>query len=73
MTGRRGLGPAAIRTFGTTHIFVNLDIAAIIADPAADNSRSLSAFRKAGLRIVRTARLTGEAADRNVVRFERGW
>jgi aminoglycoside 6'-N-acetyltransferase len=72
MTGR-GLGPAMIRTFGTTHIFANLDIAAIVADPAADNSRSVTAFRKAGFRTVGTVRLAGEAFDRSVVRFERVW
>lgn len=72
MTGR-GLGPAVIRAFSTAHIFSHLDVAAIVADPAADNSRSLRAFSKAGFRSTGTVRFPREAADRCVVRCERAW
>src|SRR6185295_6353857 len=70
MTGR-GLGPAVIREFGTNYIFTNGDIRAIVADPAARNTRSVSAFRKAGFNIVDTVRLGDEAFERHVVRLDR--
>jgi aminoglycoside 6'-N-acetyltransferase len=71
MTGR-GVGPAALREFGTKYIFVNSDINAIVADPAAMNVRSVSAFKKAGYHIVNTVRLADEAFEREVVRLDRG-
>ena len=70
MTGR-GLGPAVIREFGTNYIFTNGDIRAIVADPSTRNTRSVSAFRKAGFNIVDTVRLGDEAFDRHVVRLDR--
>lgn len=70
MTGR-GLGPAVIRTFGTNYVFINGDVGAIVADPSARNSRSVSAFKKAGFRSVDTVQLVGEAFERHVVRWDR--
>jgi aminoglycoside 6'-N-acetyltransferase len=70
MTGR-GLGPAIIRDFGTRYIFSNDDVCAIVADPSADNARSIRAFRKAGFEVVRTVRLSGETFDRHIVRLGR--
>jgi aminoglycoside 6'-N-acetyltransferase len=60
MTGR-GLGAAVIREFGTHYIFMNGDVGAIVADLSASNGRSVSAFRKAGFKIVKTVRLADEA------------
>ena len=71
MTGR-GLGPAIIREFGTNYIFANNDIDAIVADPSTRNTRSVSAFRKAGFNIVDTVQLPDEAFERHVVRVDRG-
>jgi aminoglycoside 6'-N-acetyltransferase len=71
MTGR-GLGPAVIREFGTNYIFTNGDIRAIVADPSTRNTRSVSAFRKAGFNIVDTVRLVDEAFERHIVRLDRG-
>ena len=71
MTGR-GLGPAVIREFGTTYIFTNGDVGAIVADPSARNRRSVSAFRKAGFNIVDTIHLVDEAFERHIVRLDRG-
>ena len=70
MTGR-GLGPAAIREFGANYIFTNGDVDAIVADPSASNTRSVSAFRKAGFNIVGTVRLVDETFERHVVRLNR--
>ncbi len=70
MTGR-GLGPAAIREFGTNYIFTNADLSAIVADPSASNLHSVSAFKKAGFNIANTVQLGDEAFDRDVVRFGR--
>ncbi len=71
LTGR-GLGPAVIRQFGASYIFINDDIGAIVADPSASNRRSVSAFRKAGFNIVDTVQLVDEAFERYVVRWDRG-
>jgi len=71
MTGR-GLGPAVIREFGTNYIFINGDVDAIVADPSARNTRSVSAFRKAGFNIVDTVQLVDEAFERDIVRLDRG-
>ena len=71
MTGR-GLGPAAIREFCTKRIFTNGDVQAIVADPSTRNTRSVSAFRKAGFNIVDTVQLVDEAFERSVVRLDRG-
>lgn len=71
MTGR-GLGPAVIREFGTHYIFINSDVDAIVADPSASNTRSVSAFRKAGFNIVDAVQLVDEAFERHVVRLDRG-
>jgi RimJ/RimL family protein N-acetyltransferase len=70
MTGR-GLGPAAIREFGTNYIFANGDLGAIAADPSVRNLNSVSAFRKAGFNIVNRVRLVDEAFERHVVRWDR--
>ena len=70
MTGR-GLGPAIIWVFATNHIFVHDDVGAIVADPAASNERSVSAFRKAGFKIVNTVQLPDEAFERHIVRLEK--
>lgn len=70
MTGL-GLGPAILREFAKTHIFVDSDVSAIAADPAASNARSVRAFEKAGFRIVRTVQLPGEGFERMVARFDR--
>ena len=70
MTGR-GLGPAVIREFGTNYIFTNGDVGAIVADPSARNKRSVSAFRKAGFKIVDTIQLVDEAFERQIVRLNR--
>jgi aminoglycoside 6'-N-acetyltransferase len=70
MTGR-GLGPAVIREFGTNYIFANGDLDAIVADPSVSNLHSVSAFKKAGFRIVSTAHLVDEAFERHVVRLDR--
>jgi aminoglycoside 6'-N-acetyltransferase len=70
MTGR-GFGPTIIREFGRDYIFSHDDIGAIVADPAADNRRSIGAFLKAGFRIVNTIRLAGETFNRYIVRSER--
>jgi len=70
MTGH-GLGPAAIREFGTRFIFANSDIAAIIADPSVKNLHSVSAFKKAGFNIVSTVQLVDEAFERPIVRLDR--
>lgn len=69
MTGR-GLGPTLLREFGNDYIFVNTDIDAIVADPAGENLASVSAFKKAGFRVVRTVRLVNEAFERSVVRLD---
>ena len=71
MTGR-GLGPAAIREFCTKCIFTNGDVHAIVADPSTRNTRSVSAFRKAGFNIVDTVQLPDEAFERSIVRLDRG-
>ena len=70
MTGR-GLGPAVMREFATSYIFVNDDLGAIVADPSVNNLNSVSAFRKAGFNIVSTVRLEDEAFERHVVRLDR--
>jgi aminoglycoside 6'-N-acetyltransferase len=70
MTGR-GLGPTVIREFGMNYIFTNTDVSAIVADPAASNLHSISAFKKAGFTIARTVQLVGEAFQRHIVRLER--
>jgi aminoglycoside 6'-N-acetyltransferase len=70
MTGR-GLGPAAIREFGTNYIFANVDLDAIVADPSVSNLYSVSAFKKAGFNIVGTVQLADEALERHVVRLDR--
>jgi aminoglycoside 6'-N-acetyltransferase len=69
MTGH-GLGPAVIREFGTNYIFVNGDLAAMVADPSVSNLRSVSAFKKAGFKIVRTVQLVDETFERYVVRLD---
>ena len=71
MTGR-GLGPAIIREFGASHIFINGDVGAIVADPSTSNRRSVSAFGKAGFNIVDTVQLVDEAFERHVLRLDRG-
>jgi len=71
MTGR-GLGPVVIREFGTHYIFTHGDVAAIVADPSTRNSRSVSAFKKAGFSIVGAVQLADEAFERHIVRLERG-
>ena len=71
MTGR-GLGPAIIREFGTNYIFADNDIDAIVADPSTRNTRSVSAFKKAGFNIVDTVQLPDEAFERHIVRVDRG-
>jgi aminoglycoside 6'-N-acetyltransferase len=71
MTGR-GLGPAVIREFGTNYIFTNGDVGAIVADPSTINRRSVSAFRKAGFKIVDTVQLVDEPFERHIVRLDRG-
>jgi aminoglycoside 6'-N-acetyltransferase len=68
----RGLGPAVIREFGTNYIFINSDVGAIVADPSASNTRSVSAFKKAGFNIVNTVQLVDETFERHVVRLHRG-
>ena len=68
----RGLGPVIMREFAEKHIFANRDVGAIVADPAATNLPSVSAFKKAGFTIVKTVRLRDEAFDRHVVRLDRG-
>jgi RimJ/RimL family protein N-acetyltransferase len=70
MTGR-GLGPTVIREFVANYIFANDDICAVVADPAADNLRSVRAFTKADFKIVKAVRLEGEAFERHVVRLDR--
>jgi aminoglycoside 6'-N-acetyltransferase len=70
MTGR-GLGPSAIREFGARYIFVHDDLSAIIADPAANNLRSVGAFKKAGFNVVKTIQLVDEDFERHVVRLNR--
>jgi aminoglycoside 6'-N-acetyltransferase len=70
MTGL-GLGPAAIREFGANHIFIHDDVSAIVADPSASNTRSVSAFRKAGFNVGETVQLVDEAFGRHVVRLGR--
>ena len=70
MTGR-GLGPAAIREFARNFVFTNSDIETIVADPSAENLRSVNAFTKAGFSIVRTLQLPGESFQRHVVRTSR--
>src|SRR3954447_5983478 len=70
MTGR-GLGPVVIHDFGASYIFINDDVDAIVADPAAANTRSVGAFRKAGFEIVKTIQLADEDFERHVVRRER--
>lgn len=69
MTGR-GLGPVAIREFGTAYIFANGDLDAIVADPSVSNLHSVSAFKKAGFKIVRTVQLVDEGFERHVVRLD---
>jgi aminoglycoside 6'-N-acetyltransferase len=71
MTGH-GLGPAVIREFATNYVLINGDVGAIVADPSASNFRSISAFRKAGFKIVNTVRLGVEGFERHVVRLGRG-
>ena len=71
MTGR-GLGPAVIREFATNYIFTNGDVCAIVADPSTRNTRSVSAFGKAGFDIVDTVQLVDEAFERHIVRWDRG-
>ena len=70
MTGR-GLGPAVIRAFGNSYIFAHTGIDAIVADPAADNRNSVSAFTKAGFSVLRTVRLVDETFKRLVVCLDR--
>jgi aminoglycoside 6'-N-acetyltransferase len=70
MTGR-GLGPAAIREFGTNYIFANRDLGAIVADPSVSNLRSIIAFKKAGFKVVSTVQLEAEEFERHVVRLDR--
>jgi aminoglycoside 6'-N-acetyltransferase len=71
MTGR-GLGPVVIREFATNYIFTNGDVDAIVADPSAENRRSISAFRAAGFDVVDTLQLVDEAFERHIVRLDRG-
>jgi aminoglycoside 6'-N-acetyltransferase len=66
-----GLGPAIIREFGDHYIFANSDVRAIVADPSADNLRSVSAFKKAGFSVVGTVQLLDETFERLVVRLDR--
>jgi aminoglycoside 6'-N-acetyltransferase len=68
---RLGLGPCAIREFGTNYIFIHADVSAIVADPSASNTPSISAFRKAGFNVVGTVQLVDEAFERRVVRLGR--
>jgi aminoglycoside 6'-N-acetyltransferase len=70
MTGR-GLGPVVIREFGANYIFINDNICAIVADPAASNLQSVHAFMKADFKIINTVRLKDEAFERHVVRLDR--
>jgi aminoglycoside 6'-N-acetyltransferase len=70
MTGR-GLGPSVIREFGASYIFIHADVRAIVADPSASNTSSVSAFRKAGFNVVATVQLVDEAFERCVVRLDR--
>jgi len=72
MTGL-GLGPLVIREFGANYIFIHGDVSAIVADPSASNTPSVSAFRKAGFNIVDTVQLVDEAFERRVVRLGRKW
>ena len=65
----RGLGPAVIREFAT-YIFANRDLDAIVADPCVSNLRSISAFKKAGFKILRTVQLVDETFERHVVRLD---
>jgi len=66
-----GLGSAALLKFATGHIFANADIKAIVADPAANNQRSVNAFKRAGFYVIDTVRLDGESFERRVVRLDR--
>jgi aminoglycoside 6'-N-acetyltransferase len=70
MTGH-GLGPAAIRQFGTDYIFTNGDLDAIVADPSVSNLHSVSAFKKAGFSIVSIVQLVDEEFERHAVRLDR--
>jgi len=70
MTGL-GLGPVSIRAFLMQIVFANPSVSAVVADPEADNRRSLSAFRKAGFTATKTVQLAGEDFKRRVVRIER--
>lgn len=56
-----GLGPAVLRDFAAGYIFSNQDLGAIVADPSVNNLHSLSAFKKAGSRIVSTVQLVGRS------------
>lgn len=70
MTGR-GLGPVVIREFGTNYIFADVNLDAIVADPSVSNLYSVSAFKKAGFKIVGTVQLADEAFERHVVCLNR--
>jgi RimJ/RimL family protein N-acetyltransferase len=61
-----------IREFATNYIFTNGDVDAIVADPSAENRRSISAFRAAGFDVVDTLQLVDEAFERHIVRLDRG-
>jgi len=70
MTGL-GLGPVAIREFLKQFVFTNSAIRAVISDPEENNFRSVSAFKKAGFKAVKTVRLVGEGCRRQIMRIVR--
>jgi hypothetical protein len=70
MTGL-GLGPTAIREFLRQVVFSNPETRGVVSDAAESNLRSLRAFEKAGFKVVRTVRITGERRWRHVVRLDR--
>ncbi len=70
MTGL-GLGPVLIREFLTQFIFIHPAVRTIITDPEESNLRSLSAFKKAGFKAMRTVQLAGEGSRRQVMCFDR--
>ena len=56
---------------GTSYIFANSDVQAIVADPSARNLRSVRAFLKADFKIINTVQLAEEGFERHVVRLGR--
>ena len=67
-----GLGSRAIREFVNGVVFADPTIRAVLTDPEEKNLSSLRAFEKAGFVGTKSVRLKDEAAQRRVVRLERG-